>query len=154
MVDTTSSYIPKWLKTEALDLYGRGRCPLCGSSRKREFAHIGVDKDDDPYKDTQAHNLPPLCISCHRKADWGGYVASDEWGGLLVITLNWLVRTKAGLIEKELTEYLDDMVEDLKENAYVPLGGEKEFVRDNVNMPEHFKMRLNQYFEGEDDGDE
>lgn len=151
MVDTTSSYIPKRLKTEALDLYGRGRCPLCGSSRKREFAHTGVDKDDDPYKDTKAHNLPPLCISCHRKADWGDYVADDRWGGLLVITLNWLVRTKAGLIEKELTEHLDDMLEELKENPYVPLGDEKEFIKNHVKMPEHLIPRLEQYCE-EDEG--
>lgn len=146
-MDTSSDYIPNKLKTAALDLYGRGRCALCASTTKpRDFAHVGTDVDDDPYKDTQPYHIPPLCRSCHSKIDWRSFVSDPEWGGLLTVTLMWLVRHKAGIVKEGLEAHLSGRLEELKKKGIVP-GGKDGYIERWIRIEDFIDLKI-EYFGG------
>jgi len=112
--------IPKWLKTEAYDLYGREACVLCGSKTSTVLHHIWLpDEPESPYENTKPFELTPLCHSCHRKVEL-------LWGGLMKRALWWLGKKKRAewkkkRFEKSLHSYFSEREEKLRKDKRVPL---------------------------------
>jgi len=103
MVDTQNG-IPKWMKEVAYDIWGN-YCQICGKSEvdNTPLHHCWYD-GQDPYADTKAFQLIPLCKGvngCHQKVENGKGKPIQQ----LVV---WMVNRQAQTIEKGIEEYFEE----------------------------------------------
>lgn len=121
----TSNNIPRKLKSLAYDLYDREKCSLCGATSNLHLHHTAPEVKEyiknynknnslDPYKNTEAWQLVPLCPSCHRKIENNNF-------NLMNRTLWWLALKKAGEYNKNLEKYLEERNLEIAKHKRTPL---------------------------------